>query len=279
MFEPGTLAGLIADRAAHALQLGALQPISTHAETIEQSGVHFVVRVMDNFMRKSQERQLRGPDFNPFLPYEETLFVTDFSATHVGLLNKFNVVDNHLLIITRAFEAQDSALTLADFAALARALGEIDGLGFYNGGRTAGASQRHRHLQVVPLPLGDDLAVPMAARLSLSGRSTAGLPFKHGVVPLVDCTDAQELYSHYLALLQTCGPVQGMPIGAPIFAYNLLVTRRWMLMVPRFQESHGGISINALGFAGSMFVKNQAQLELLRELGPMRVLEAVAMGW
>jgi sulfate adenylyltransferase (ADP) / ATP adenylyltransferase len=277
MFEPGSLVGLIADRATCALSLGALQPISTHAETIDQSGVSFVIRVMDNLRRKAQDHQRRPLDFNPFLPYEPELFVADFSATHVGLLNKFNVVDNHLLIITRAFAAQDSALTLADFAALALGLGEIDGLGFYNGGRTAGASQRHKHLQLVPLPLGlGGLAMPMEARLSLSASlsTAAGLPFQHGVVPLANYASGQELYGHYRSLLKTLGG-GGETDAAPVFAYNLLVTRRWMLMVPRRQESHGGISINALGFAGSMFVKNQEQLERLRGLGPMRVLEAV----
>jgi sulfate adenylyltransferase (ADP) / ATP adenylyltransferase len=271
MFEPGSLRGLIADRALTALQSGALQPISTHAETIEQSGVKFVIRVMDNLIRKAVDGQRRGPDFNPFLPYDRELWVADFSATHVGLLNKFNVVDHHLLIITRAFEAQDSALTPADFAALALGLAEIDGLGFYNGGTLAGASQRHRHLQLVPL----DRPLPIEALLQVpDGLSTqAGLPFRHGVVGLHPDTDGEALWGHYRALLEMLGGSKGDP-----FAYNLLVTRRWMLMVPRRLESHGGISVNALGFAGSMFVKNQAQLERLRELGPMRVLEAVAMG-
>ena len=42
----------------------------------------------------------------------------------------------------------------ADFDALARGLAAIDGLAFYNGGTVAGASQPHKHLQLVPVPLG-----------------------------------------------------------------------------------------------------------------------------
>ncbi|NIO40609.1 MAG: phosphorylase, partial [Burkholderiales bacterium] len=38
---------------------------------------------------------------NPFLPYGKDLFVSDISETHLALLNKFNVIDYHLLIVTR----------------------------------------------------------------------------------------------------------------------------------------------------------------------------------
>ena len=90
---------------------------------------------------------------NPFLPYEPDLYVADVSPTHVCILNKYNVVDLHLLIITRAFEHQESRLRLPDFQALWRCLVEYDSLGFYNSGHLSGASQPHKHLQVVPLPL------------------------------------------------------------------------------------------------------------------------------
>ncbi len=49
---------------------------------------------------------------NPFLPFDEDFFVTDISDTHVCLLNKFNVVDYHILIVARSFEGQESLLTL-----------------------------------------------------------------------------------------------------------------------------------------------------------------------
>ena len=82
------------------------------------------------------------------------MFVADISPTHVCLLNKFNVIDHHLLVVTRAFEEQDAAINAADFAALWVCMAEVDGLAFYNGGKLAGASQRHKHLQIAPLPWG-----------------------------------------------------------------------------------------------------------------------------
>lgn len=54
--------------------------------------------------------------------------------------------------------------------------------------------------------------------------------------------------------------------------YNFLVTRRWMLMVPRSREFVEGISINALGYAGGLLVRDEAQMETVRSRGPMDLL-------
>ena len=59
--------------------------------------------------------------------------------------------------------------------------------------------------------------------------------------------------------------------------YCLLVTREWMLLVPRTREFFEGISVNALGFAGALLVRNQEQMKLLKKHGPMTALAHVAM--
>jgi len=50
-----------------------------------------------------------------------------------------------------------------------------------------------------------------------------------------------------------------------------------MLIVARSRECFETISINALGFAGLLFVRTHAELERVRAVGPMRVLRAVAV--
>jgi len=57
--------------------------------------------------------------------------------------------------------------------------------------------------------------------------------------------------------------------------YNLLMTRRFLLVVPRSREHFEDVSINALGFIGSLFVRTPAQLERVVEHGPWNVLRAV----
>lgn len=298
--DPGTLGERLAQTRARALALGALQPIATRETHIADGGVTFLIRQVDSLARKAAERgRQTGPrpdprgQASPFLPPEPELALGALSETHFAVLNKFNVLDSHLLIVTRELEHQETLLTLADMEALAFCLGELDGLGFYNGGALAGASQSHKHLQLVPLPLGPigigaGPPIPMEPLLDPSTEEyQAALPFPHafarfqtpGGTPGPDAPpDALELHRVYLDLLRRIGirPVPGD--GGPWQSgpYNLLVTRRWMLAVPRRAEIVDGISVNALGFAGSLFVKDTEGLAAVRRRGPMALLHEAA---
>lgn len=266
-FERGTLWSSLVERTAHALASGALVPIRTEVEILPEEGVPFLVRVVSNLERKAKAVQPPSdgkPPKNPFIPpYEEDLFVSLVAPAHACLINKFNVFDHHALIVTQAYEEQDSLLTPADFEALLTCMAEFDGLAFYNGGRIAGASQPHKHLQLVPVPLAPGgLRTPMDEAIA-RGR----LPFRHALgPPLQDPAQAHALYGELLRAVGCETP------GTP---YNLLATRQWTLVVPRTQESFESISLNALAFAGSLLVKNREQLERVRSVGPMALLRSV----
>lgn len=58
-------------------------------------------------------------------------------------------------------------------------------------------------------------------------------------------------------------------------AHNLLLTRQWLLIVPRSRESHLKINVNALGFVGTLLVHSKNQLQQLKELGPLQLLQIV----
>lgn len=284
---PGTLLARTQRQVAYALHSGALESQPVEAELLQQDGFSSVVWRFTRPPRKQKHRQppaIAGASFNPFLPYDPDLFVANLSETHLCLLNKYNVYHNHLLVITRAFEEQTAWLTLADLAALWRCLGEIDGLGFFNGGAVAGASQRHKHLQLVPFPLSPGgTAVPLEPALKTAvftdqiGR-VSSFPFAHALVALAEGGEtAVSLFHHYQQLLAAVGLEDGSsgrggPQAAP---YNFLLTRRWMLVVPRAHAKHHGISVNALGFAGSMLARDDEQLALIRQLGLLNILRGV----
>jgi ATP adenylyltransferase len=296
LLKPGTLWTSVKERTEHALQCGALLSIPTEFEFVEQDGVRFLVRILSNLNRKKAAKEKQsatsGEEFNPFLPYEEDLFVADISDTHVCILNKFNVADYHLLIITRAFEEQESLLTLEDFTAMWACLADFDGLAFYNSGKTAGASQRHKHLQLVPLPLApsgpqipieplltaaqfqESIASDVSATPTLDFTNVIPkLPFVHAFAPLnphwvrSPFAGAQATLEVYRTLLHSVGTG----------AYNLLATREWILIVPRSQEHFQSISVNSLGFAGALLVRNPAEMEILKAQGPMTILKSVAV--
>ncbi|MGH7255158.1 MAG: ATP adenylyltransferase family protein [Nitrospirales bacterium] len=289
-FEPHTLWGMVRERTAHALQCGAMQPLPTSYEIVEDTGVRFIIRLLRSLTAKAQAHATQ-PRSNPFLPYDENLFVADISDTHLCLLNKFNVMDYHLLIVTRAFEEQETLLTVQDFEAWLACLGEMDGLGFYNGGQEAGASQRHKHLQVVPLPLapeGPSIPIePLLASAQYKGPigTAPGLPWLHAIARMDSTWTAQpangahQALQTYYALLRAVGMLEGVPDPGQRQRrpYNVLLTRKWMWLVPRSQECVDSISVNALGFAGALLVNNERQMALIKERKPMTVLKLVSL--
>lgn len=233
----------------HRLRVPTAPPI-----TVDDDGVAFTVRV-----RTGKRPRPPGPDpENPFLPYQPELFVADVAPSHAAILNKYWVVDNHLLVVTKHYEPQEGALTRADFDALMTALQGFDGLGFYNAGPVAGASQHHRHLQIIPLPLGHP-PVPIARRFG-------SLPFRHHLVRL-DPTDPAQAASQAFETYEEL--TERSPRPPP---YNLLVTQGWLLWVPRSKAAHAGIECNAMGYAGAILVKGEDKLARLRDIGPMRLL-------
>jgi len=264
------------DVTRRALAAGALEPIETQTTLLDDGGVRFVVRAVSSLVRKDQSRHAAVAT-DPLGNYEPSLFVADLGPSPYLLLNKFPVLAGHVLLVTRRFEQQERLLTVEDFSALAACLSEVDYLAFYNGGVEAGASQLRKHLQLVPLPLAAESpdVVPMERALFGGHR----LAFKHGFAPIAPHRTAPALHALYRQLLHRCGisavaTAEGELQSAP---YNLLLRRGWMLVVARSRECFETISINALGFAGSLFVRTHAELERIRAVGPMQALQAVTV--
>ncbi|AIE75455.1 MULTISPECIES: DUF4922 domain-containing protein [unclassified Synechocystis] len=275
---PGQLWPRLLAQSDYALKTGALQPITTAVTTLAVGEIDFVVRILTQIHRKkiTTEHQHRQK-INPFLPYDPDLFVGHFSDTHLGLLNKFKVVDQHLLIVTRQFEDQQRPLTPEDLGAAVTVLQEKEGLVFYNSGPKAGASQPHRHLQWIPFPLIENgYTFPLADHFI----SAKNLPFKTAIAPLtmdiINSDDGgkicHQLYRDLLGQLSLQTTAEEKP-----HPYNLLMTREFLAIIPRCQESYQDIEVNALGFAGGLLVRNQQQLELLQQLGPWKLLQNVGI--
>jgi ATP adenylyltransferase len=267
---------------------GALVTLDTRLELVPDAGVTFLVRVAapGAFDRPAGATgRLDGAD--PFAPpLEPDLYVGELSATHRAVLNKFHVLDDHLLLITREWADQTEMLDTADFEALLLGLAGVDGLAFYNGGPEAGASQAHKHLQLVPLPLASrGPALPFAVRLEELTRGggigrVPGVPFRHAAAPMRPewiedpVRHAGAAAESAAALWRRLGHEPGVR-RQPI-PYNLLATRRFLWLVPRSRAGWSGLPVNALGFAGALLATDEEAFEHLCETGPMRLLTAVA---
>lgn len=295
-FEKGTLWTRILEATRTALKSGALKPIHTESRVMGDGGVDFRVRVVESLARKAADKILQAEKSkgkaekpNPFMPYEKEMFVFDISDTHLCLLNKFNVIEHHLLVVTRAFEHQETLLTVRDFEAMCRCMTEFEGLAFYNGGKIAGASQDHKHLQLIPLPMTTTgPSVPMENLFEQPQKTpgrVSGLPFVHAFKRFSSITDipqdmgSQALHKMYRLMLHQVGlnafgeREETLQSGS----YNLLFTRKWMLLVPRSREFFESISINALGFAGALLARNPEEMDLIEKEGGMGVLKHTAI--
>ncbi len=282
----------------HALATGALLPVPTNEGIIEDSGVCFFIRVLAGLRRKAEARKEQdaaeraGRTVDPFLPPEKDLTVAEVSDSHIAVLNKFNVVERHLLIVTRHYEDQEMLLTVADLEALWACLAQYESLGFYNGGAAGGASQRHKHLQLVPLPLARrGAAVPVEPLFDRSRFGSTGIgtvpafDFRHAFVRLPEglgkdpVVAARRTFDIYGRMLHHVGmsPPAASRLTPQSLPYCLVMTRRWMLLVPRSMEHFEDISLNSLAYAGSLFVWNEQQLARLREFGPLKALREVSL--
>lgn len=207
------------------------------------------------------------PKKNPFLPPEPALVLTPLGQHHTLLFNKYCVVRNHLLIISNEFIPQERPLGRADFEACRLALSylgegvhaaDADWMFFYNSGPESGASQPHRHLQLIPDSM-PPLVPPARQNVpALAGRlhffASGHLDWYDAYVRAVQCAG--------LSPQDPCAPSSHGTLGR---SYSLCFTRRWMLLVPREHERFEGISFNALAIVGYLLAVKPEQLTLLRD--------------
>ncbi len=284
----GTDTGGLWDRARRlrerAEAAGALHPIVTAPQAVTAEELQAVVRIPDPERLRRAPRPVTSPD--PFLPpYDPELYLGDIAPTHAVLLNKYPVLARHLLLVTRRWVPQAAPLDAADFAALAALLCRRPALGFCNSGPEAGASQPHKHLQVVTLPLAPwDPPIPFGPwfeQALQNGRNAIRqFTFRHVLVRLpprvLERSDAGLLlrarYSRMLEQLHLGADAQGR-----LPPYNLLVTVRWMLLVPRRRGTWDGIPVNALGYAGAFIARGPGQRARFAVADPLAVLASVGI--
>ncbi|MDP2158168.1 MAG: phosphorylase, partial [Nitrospirota bacterium] len=95
--------------------------------------------------------------------------------------------------------------------------------------------------------------------------------------PLSPVSRSFGLYRDMLLDLNMSVPREGEAVkqSGP---YCLVVTRQWMLLVPRSREFYNDISINSLGFAGCLLVRKPEHLELFtKKTGPLDLLREVSL--
>ncbi|KAJ2767327.1 bifunctional AP-4-A phosphorylase/ADP sulfurylase [Coemansia nantahalensis] len=270
-------------RYASAVAQGALLFTESTVTMRSEQGVAFEIRYVPALAAKPStspgEKQRARGFVNPFLPYDERLHVASLGGgSHHLLLNKYCVVPYHLLVTTAAFRQQGERLDESDFAAVLEALDGLtrEHIVFYNSGEESGASQPHKHLQMLPIPDGMD--APPSTALWLQSHPPLGqvhtaslLPFAHFGVRLSNGRRSPSgLAAAYAAALGELTRAHG-----PAVSYNMVMTNSAMMLFPRRQSSWHGISINSLGLAGLVLCKTREEQTLLDSVGVLHTLMQV----
>lgn len=200
------------------------------------------------------------------------------SKTHSIVYNKYPVFKDHLLVITRAYENQSIRLTANDLIVTYQTLFAVKGFAFYNSSKVAGASQEHKHLQVLGYENFDNDFFKQIRKsfehVQLTDKEEykqvqcwvfeewiyAGIKFRK-----VGSKDTQEEYAEYLKKVYELG--MGL-LGQyhNTTDYNLVMGEDYLLVVPRSQEKfQGKVSLNGFALIGSLAATSNEKAALMAE--------------
>lgn len=204
------------------------------------------------------------------------------TPTHKLILNKFCLFRPQYLLLTRdATRRQGEALDAADLLAAWRVLGAVrpEGYVVYNGGRGAGGSRRHKHLQVLSLPGVD----------GEEGGGRGLWPKDMGAMPYLwyehrfewEGRGEEEVVDGLVAAVgehgRLCREVLGVGEDGDEgrFEHNVILTRGRLVTIPRRRGTVEGIkghNVGAQGMLGLVWVGNEEQMEGWKAIGPVQVL-------
>ncbi len=277
------------ERSRRAQASGDLVPLSTEVLAEPRLAPFSLRRLLSR-----TPRHLRGggPKPNPFLPWESALEVRRLGDQHVVLLNKYPVQPGHVLLITQHWQPQSGWLRRRDWQAVAHVAADTGGLWFFNSCAAAGASQPHRHLQLLPRRQGE-ASCPLAPvyrqqlddRQQCEGSAGDASPWpwryalsrrEHGHGSASEEARAGELRQLYAAHARALDLGDPQHDPQPRHPYNLLFDDHWFLAVRRQREHGAGFSLNALGFAGYLLVTERSDLPWLLDHGPWELLRQVS---
>merc|ERR1712228_1085648 len=215
------------------------------------------------------------------------------------LLNKFNLVPNHVLIITSEFIQQSLPLNITDFEIALNVIASMNGLCYFNSGPFSGASQPHKHLQIIPrnkaFPIEDFTKNIHAKNENQEQKEKENdnediklyelkeYEFIHRVYLIENDSDYDKIYNAYLLIMDAIKCDMNLSKDET-FSYNLIMTADFLFIVARkcdvyFDEEEFGknvsLGINAVTFAGTFFCKSQQTLSMLKQIGPLNVLRSV----
>ncbi|EGO58316.1 hypothetical protein NEUTE1DRAFT_82743 [Neurospora tetrasperma FGSC 2508] len=260
--------------------------------------------------------------FDPFDNPSPAMLICPLPPHHNLVLNKFAIVPEHFILCTREYKEQTDLLEREDLEAVRGCIevyhhhyqqkynGErSDGnettvgeepklFAFFNCGEHSGASQPHRHLQLLVVEKmreGLECRWEVLAQKLVEDNNNNNnnketekklLPFKTFAERLTPEMSREEVHQIYLGLYRRAREAEEEKAdeiqtgGEATISYNLAMTRDVMVIVPRLAEGSaiteknpetgeevvvGKLALNGTVLAGTALVKSQREWDALRK--------------
>ena len=236
-------------------------------------GNDFLIRELD--ITKLKKNALIGPKINPFKPWENILEIASIGNHHQLILNKYPVQLGHILLITNEWKEQNGWIDIKDWEAIKEVNKDTTGLWFFNSGPLAGASQPHRHIQLLRRD-PSELSCPREKWiLDFNNVNYKNKRFSKNIrlKKFQNSLNEEDIHRIYKDLSYELGLGEPKKDKKPKYPYNLIFTNNWMLLIKRKTDNLYGISVNALGFAGYILVTEKSDIKYLKKFGPEKLLE------
>ena len=258
---------------------GALVPLETIKLNIGpnyQKGFE-LRKLVGEFPKQIKNNQLYQ---NPFKPYDKRLFIDNINNSHILILNKFPVQKGHMLLITKEQEPQDGWLSPNDFKSLLNVDIDSSGLWFFNSSSASGASQAHRHLQLLPRAINDvdcprndwfNSLIQSKSKATILERSIEVVPRIRNKSP----EDYKYLYQKYIDLSVKLKIGTPELDNKPLKPYNLVICKNWISVIRRSKEIGCTFNINGLGFAGYLLSTSSKSSAIFEKIGGEAIISEV----
>ena len=260
-----------------AVNCGAVIPLNTIKYKSSEKCCDFELRFLKSPIPKYLIEY--GPKRNPFIPWDTRLQIHSINDNHTLILNKYPVQIGHMLLITNRWKPQNGWLNEDDFEAILNVDNDTTGLWFFNSSKEAGASQPHRHFQLLPRHYNEKICPRYEWFCSLLNNT------KDNYSEISHCisirqrnnnnSGSSDLFSSYKSMINEMNLGEIDIFDKPLKPYNLLITSEWISLITRKTDKSNGFSINALGFAGYFLATKRSDVNTLIKFGPERILKDV----
>ena len=115
---------------------------------------------------------------------------------------------------------------------------------------------------------------PLAGTTTGAGEAQA-LPHRPASAPPAHASAAPVYAPAVESSVSSASAAPARPLGLP--SHNLLLTPRWLAVVPRTRADWAGIAVNSVGFAGLLLARSGPGVDAIRAASTVGILRACVL--